>query len=82
MIFFCLYFQRNQVALLPAKDAAAILQVQHIEDQPLTPEQASPIFEKLLAAKKQKENFDTELKKLRDAVKIEYASGIRQAAKE
>lgn len=70
------------MALLPAKDAVAILQVQHIKDQPLTVEQATPIIEKLLLAKKQKENFDTELKKLRDAVKIEYASGMRQAAKE
>ncbi len=70
------------MALLPAKDAVAILQVQHIKDQPLTVEQATPIIEKLLLAKKQKENFGTELKKLRDAVKIEYASGMRRAAKE
>ena len=72
----------GQVALLPAKDEVAILQVQRIEDHPLTLEQATPIIEKLLVAKKQKENFDTELKKLRDAVKIEYASSMRQAAKE
>lgn len=70
------------MALLPAKGAVAILQVQHLKDQPLTLEQATPIIEELLLAKKQKENFDTELKKLRDAVKIEYASGMRQAAKE
>ena len=72
----------GQVALLPAKDGVSLLQVQRIEDQPLTLAQAAPIIDKLLVAKQQKEMLDSELKKLRDAVKIEYAPGLPQAAKQ
>jgi hypothetical protein len=72
----------GQVALLPAKDGVSLLQVQRIDDRPLTLAQAAPIIEKLLVAKQQKEMLDGELKKLRDAVKIEYASGLPQAAKQ
>jgi EpsD family peptidyl-prolyl cis-trans isomerase len=72
----------GQAALFPAKNGVTVVQVQHIEAHPLSLEQATPIIEKLLVAIKQKENFDTELRKLRDAVKIEYASGMQPAAKE
>ncbi len=61
-----------------ALDAAG----QRIEDQPLTLTQAAPIIEKLLVAKRETEMFASEFKKLRDAAKIEHASGLQQAAKQ
>lgn len=48
----------------------------------MTLTQAAPIIENLLVAKRENEMFASEFKKLRDAAKIEHASGLQQAAKQ
>jgi EpsD family peptidyl-prolyl cis-trans isomerase len=71
----------GQLTLFPTNDGLTILNVQGIQDQPLTQDEATPVIEKLLEARKQKEAIENNIKKLRDAVKIEYASGFQQTEK-
>jgi EpsD family peptidyl-prolyl cis-trans isomerase len=71
----------GHLALFPTHDGLIILNVQGIQEQPLTQEQAKPVIEKMLLAKKQKIAIENDIKKLRDAEKIEFATGYKPTAK-
>lgn len=74
--------QQGGVVMVPAPNGIAVLSVAGIQPQPLTLEQATPSIKKILLEKKQKEVLEAEVKKLREATKIEYAEGYAPPATE
>lgn len=66
----------GQVTLLPGKNGHVVVQqLLGSQPAPVTLEQARPAIERLLLAQKRKAILDAELKKLRQATKIQYAEG-------
>ena len=71
----------GQVALLPGRPGHVVIQqLQESQLQPVTLEQARNAIERALTTQKRKELMEADLKKLREAAKIEYASGYAPAA--
>lgn len=70
----------GQVTLLPSRPGHMLVQ-QLLESQlqPVTLEQAAQAIERALLARKRKAHMEAEVKKLREAAKIEYASGFAPA---
>lgn len=73
----------GQVAAQPSRPGYVVIQ-QLVESQlqPVTLEQARQAIERALATQKRKELMEAEVKKLREAAKIEYASGYAPAAEQ
>ncbi|MEW5966978.1 MAG: EpsD family peptidyl-prolyl cis-trans isomerase [Pseudomonadota bacterium] len=71
----------GQVTLLPSRPGHMLVQ-QLLESQlqPVTLEQSAQAIERALLARKRKAHMEAEVKKLREAAKIEYASGFAPAA--
>lgn len=71
----------GQVAMLPGRPGHLVIQqLQESQLQPVTLEQAGKAIERALITTKRKESMDAELKKLREAAKVEYATGYAPAA--
>jgi EpsD family peptidyl-prolyl cis-trans isomerase len=71
----------GQVTILPGRLGYVLVeQLQESQLQPASLEQAHNAIERALAAEKRKELMEAELKKLREAAKIEYTSGYAPAA--
>jgi EpsD family peptidyl-prolyl cis-trans isomerase len=75
-----LQMKEGQVSLLPGKDGHVVVQqLQASQPAPVTLEQARGAIERILLAQKRKAVLDAELKKLREATKIQYAAGYGPA---
>lgn len=71
----------GQVTAQPGRPGyLVIMQLVESQLQPATLEQAQQAIERALLTQKRKELMDAEVKKLREAAKIEYASGYAPAA--
>jgi EpsD family peptidyl-prolyl cis-trans isomerase len=71
----------GQVALLPGRPGHVVIQqLQESQLQPVTLEQSRNAIERALTTQKRKELMEADLKKLREAAKIEYATGYAPAA--
>ncbi|MCU0809981.1 MAG: EpsD family peptidyl-prolyl cis-trans isomerase [Thiobacillaceae bacterium] len=71
----------GQVALLPGRPGHVVIQqLQESQLQPVTLEQSRNAIERALTTQKRKELMEADLKKLRAAAKIEYATGYAPAA--
>lgn len=71
----------GQVALLPGRPGHIVIQqLQESQLQPVTLEQSRSAIERALTTQKRKELMEADLKKLREAAKIEYATGYAPAA--
>jgi len=71
----------GQVTILPGRPGHVLVQqLQESQLQPASLEQAKNAIELALMAQKRKEMLEADLKKLRQAAKIEYASGYAPAA--
>jgi EpsD family peptidyl-prolyl cis-trans isomerase len=70
----------GQVTILPGRPGNVLIQqLQESQLQPVSLEQASHAIERALMTQKRKELMEADLKKLREAAKIEYASGYAPA---
>jgi EpsD family peptidyl-prolyl cis-trans isomerase len=58
---------------------ASVIQLVHAEDAPLSQEQALPLIENFLAARRRLEVAAAEVKRLREAAKIEYVAQFKQS---
>jgi hypothetical protein len=58
---------------------ALVVQLVHADEAPLAPEQAAPLIESFLAARKRLEVAAAEVKRLREAAKIEYVAQFKQS---
>lgn len=72
---------KGEVAIIPAGGSLSVLQLQDFQEQPLTEEQAKPIIGNFLLEQKRKTLLEAEMKKLRDAAKIEYLGAYADAGK-
>jgi len=71
----------GQVTFFPGRPGHVLLQqLQESQLQPVSLEQAKNAIERALTTQKRKERLEAELKKLRAAAKIEYATGYVPAA--
>ena len=71
----------GQVMVAPGRPGHVLVQVlQQSQAQPVSLEQAREAIERALVNEKRKEMVEADLKKLREAAKIEYASGYAPAA--
>jgi EpsD family peptidyl-prolyl cis-trans isomerase len=71
----------GQVTILPARPGHVLVQqLQESQLQPVSLEQARRVIELALIAQKRKERMEADLKTLREAAKVEYASGYTPAA--
>lgn len=66
----------GQVTLIPARPGYVVIhQLVESQLQPVTQEQARQVIERALLAQKRKDRMEDEVKKLREAAKVEYAEG-------
>lgn len=72
---------KGEVAIIPTGDNLSVLQLQDFKEQPLTEEQARPIIGNFLLEQKRQALLETEMKRLRDAAKIEYLGAYADAGK-
>lgn len=72
---------KGEVAIIPTGDNLSVLQLQDFREQPLTEEQARPIIGNFLLEQKRQALLETEMKRLRDAAKIEYLGAYTDAGK-
>lgn len=71
----------GQVTVLPGRPGYVLVQqLQESQMQPVSLEQSHQAIERVLMARKRKDLLDAEIKKLREAAKIEYTSGYAPAA--
>lgn len=71
----------GQVTVLPGRPGHVLIQqLQESQLQPASLEQAKNAIEQALMAEKHRELMEADLKKLREAAKIDYASGFAPAA--
>ncbi len=63
---------KGEVAVIPTGDSLSVLQLQDFKEQPVAEGEAKPFIGKFLLEQKRKALIETEMKKLRDAAKIEY----------
>jgi EpsD family peptidyl-prolyl cis-trans isomerase len=67
----------GDVAVFPAPSGAAVVQVAQVEEAPLAIEQAAPLIEQFLAGKQRLEVAAAEVKRLREAARIEYIGDFK-----
>jgi len=72
---------KGEVAIIPTGDSLSVLQLQDFKEQPLTEEQAKPVIGNFLLEQKRKTTLEEEMKKMRDADKIEYFGAYADAGK-
>lgn len=72
---------KGEVAIIPTGDSLSVLQMQDSRDQPMTEEQSKPVIAKFLLEQKRKTLVEAEMKKLRDAAKIEYVGAYADLGK-
>lgn len=72
---------KGEVAIIPVGDNVSVLQMQDFKEQPVSEEQAKPLIGKYLLEQKRKTVLEAEIKKLRDAAKIEYLGAYADAGK-
>jgi hypothetical protein len=70
----------GHATMLPFEGGVDIILIRSVLDQPLSLKQSSPVIAKLIMAEKEKEALDGRLKKMRDAVKIQYGQGYEPSA--
>lgn len=72
---------KGEVAIIPTGDNLSVLQLQDFKEQPLTEEQAKPIIGNFLLEQKRQALLEAEMKRLRDAARIEYLGAYADAGK-
>jgi EpsD family peptidyl-prolyl cis-trans isomerase len=69
----------GEIAVLPAPMGAAVIQLVHASDAPLSEQQAAPVIEQFLAGRKRLEIAAAEVRRLRDSARIEYVGDFRSS---
>lgn len=72
----------GQTAILPMQGGILVVQIVASQSQPLDEKQAAPVIEQFLSNQKRTELAAAEVKKLRDAAKIEYMGDFAKPAEE
>jgi EpsD family peptidyl-prolyl cis-trans isomerase len=70
--------KEGEIAVFATPLGASVLQLVHAAEAPLTEQQATPVIEQFLAARKKMELATAEVRKLRDGARIEYVGDIKR----
>lgn len=70
--------QEGEIAVFATPLGASVLQLMHAQEAPLSEQQAAPVIEQFLAARKKIELAAAEVRKLRDGARIEYVGDIKR----
>jgi EpsD family peptidyl-prolyl cis-trans isomerase len=70
--------KEGEIAVFASPLGASVVQLLHTEEAPLSEQQAAPVIEQFLAARKRMELVATEVRKLRDGARIEYVGDIKR----
>jgi EpsD family peptidyl-prolyl cis-trans isomerase len=70
--------RHGEVAVFATPGGASVVQLMHAETAPLSEQQAAPVIEQFLAARKRMEVAAAEVRKLRDSARIEYVGDIKR----
>jgi EpsD family peptidyl-prolyl cis-trans isomerase len=68
----------GEIAVFPSPLGASVIQLVHAQEAPLSQEQAAPVIEQFLAAKKRMELAAAEVRRLRGSARIEYVGDIKR----
>jgi EpsD family peptidyl-prolyl cis-trans isomerase len=70
--------KEGDMAVFATPLGASVVQFMHAAEAPLTEQQAAPVIEQFLAARKKMELAAEEVRKLRDGARIEYVGDIKR----
>jgi EpsD family peptidyl-prolyl cis-trans isomerase len=70
--------KEGDIAVFATPLGASVVQIVHIADAPLSEQQAAPVIEQFLAARKKMELAAAEVRRLRDSARIEYVGDIKR----
>ncbi|GEP31488.1 hypothetical protein TPL01_26260 [Sulfuriferula plumbiphila] len=73
--------QNGQLLALPSANGITVLQIASIQSAPITLDKAHTLIERYLAAARQRDAATADIKKLRDAAKIEYVGEFASLGK-
>jgi EpsD family peptidyl-prolyl cis-trans isomerase len=68
----------GEIRVFATPPGASVVQLLHTEDAPLSEQQAAPVIEQFLAARKRMELAAAEVRRLRDGARIEYVGDIKR----
>jgi EpsD family peptidyl-prolyl cis-trans isomerase len=68
----------SEIAVFATPLGASVVQLLHAADAPLSEQQAAPLIEQFLAARKRMELADAEVRRLRDGARIEYVGDVKR----
>jgi EpsD family peptidyl-prolyl cis-trans isomerase len=68
----------GDIAVFATPLGASVVQLMHAADAPLSEQQAAPVIEQFLAARKRMELAAAEVRRLRDDARIEYVGDIKR----
>ena len=68
----------GEVAVFATPNGSSVIQLVHAEDAPLAPGEAHALIEQFLAGRKRMELAAAEVKKLREAARIEYVAQVKR----
>jgi EpsD family peptidyl-prolyl cis-trans isomerase len=70
--------KEGDIAVFGTPLGASVVQLVHAAEAPLSEQQAAPVIEQFLAARKRMELAAAEVRKLRDGARIEYVGDIKR----
>ncbi len=70
--------KEGDIAVFGTPLGASVVQLMHAAEAPLSEQQAAPVIEQFLAAKKRMELAAAEVRRLRDGARIEYVGDIKR----
>ena len=70
--------KEGDIAVFATPLGASVVQLMHAADAPLSEQQAAPLIEQFLAARKRMELAAAEVRRLRDNARIEYVGDIKR----
>jgi EpsD family peptidyl-prolyl cis-trans isomerase len=68
----------GEIAVLPSPSGAAVIQLVHAQDAPLSEREAAPLIGEFLAGRKKLELAANEVKRLRETASIEYVGDFKR----
>lgn len=70
--------KEGEIAVFPSPLGTSVIQLVAVQEAPLTQEQAAPLIEQFLAGRKRLELAAAEVRKLREAARIEYVGEFKR----
>ena len=70
--------KEGDIAVFAAPPGVSVVQLVQVQEAPLSEQQAAPLIEQFLAARKRMELAAAEVRRLRDGARIEYVGDVKR----